>query len=193
MCVLFYFASCLMLGVSALYHLFECVSPGVEKAFYSCDIMGIAISVSCICFINIWFEFRCNMLLKVLLFLLCGGCGSSVAAIAATRAQDWSILLKGFFAITGACFVLGITTCASRSYMMDHDEWQGDGPMYGVIGSLLIITLGSYFYNYNVPEAWYPGKFDIWGHSHQLWHTCVFLAPVSTYIGVVNCSRFSCD
>ena len=191
-CVAFYVGTSAMLALSALYHVFECASPSVERTLYSCDILGIAISVSCICFVNVWFGFRCNLVLRSLFFLLCGGCGSSLAVIAITRAHEWTVLLRGFYAITAACFTLGITMGAVRSVLTARGEWQGDQPMYGVVGSLALITLGSYFYNYRVPEAWYPGRFDMWGHSHQLWHACVFLAPVSTYIGVITCPRNAC-
>jgi len=45
----------------------------------------------------------------------------------------------------------------------------------------LIPSLGSYIvggvlYSFRWPERWAPGKFDIIGHSHQLWHVAIVLA-----------------
>lgn len=45
----------------------------------------------------------------------------------------------------------------------------------------LIPSLGSYIvgvilYSFRWPERWAPGKFDIVGHSHQLWHVAIVLA-----------------
>jgi adiponectin receptor len=64
----------------------------------------------------------------------------------------------------------------------------GDG--YTIIPSLpfYITTLLSYLvgfliYGYRCPERYKPGHFDICGHSHQLWHLCVFTAIIMTYLG----------
>jgi len=35
---------------------------------------------------------------------------------------------------------------------------------------------GIFFYGFHIPEAFYPGKFDIIGHSHQILHICGILA-----------------
>lgn len=37
-----------------------------------------------------------------------------------------------------------------------------------------------------VPEKWYPGRFDLIGASHQLFHIAVVLAVVAHYMGVLT-------
>ena len=40
-----------------------------------------------------------------------------------------------------------------------------------------VIMLGGAFINVvKVPERWWPGVFDIFGHSHQWFHVCIFLS-----------------
>lgn len=34
------------------------------------------------------------------------------------------------------------------------------------------------------PESIYPGRFDIWGHSHTLWHIFVVLSIVAHVVGL---------
>ena len=34
---------------------------------------------------------------------------------------------------------------------------------------------GAFVYAYRIPERWYPGSFDLVGHSHQWWHIAVFM------------------
>lgn len=40
---------------------------------------------------------------------------------------------------------------------------------------------GALLYATRTPERWMPGKCDIFGHSHQLWHVCIVLATISLY------------
>jgi predicted membrane channel-forming protein YqfA (hemolysin III family) len=37
---------------------------------------------------------------------------------------------------------------------------------------------------FHVPERWFPGKFDIWGQSHQLFHILVLIAAFVSYYGI---------
>lgn len=53
--------------------------------------------------------------------------------------------------------------------------------------ALLLATaqLGAVTYACRIPERWYPGKFDIAGHSHQLWHAAVVLAAWVHYLAIM--------
>jgi len=42
--------------------------------------------------------------------------------------------------------------------------------------------LGVIVYVSRIPERLYPGKFDIWGHSHQIWHFFVLSAAILHYV-----------
>jgi adiponectin receptor len=37
-----------------------------------------------------------------------------------------------------------------------------------------------------VPERYYPGKFDLWGNSHNIWHFFVVAAAIWHYVGALN-------
>eukprot|EP00899_Mesostigma_viride_P004495 jgi/Mesvir1/14046/Mv02502-RA.1 len=41
--------------------------------------------------------------------------------------------------------------------------------------------LGAIVYTLRVPERWHPGKFDLAGHSHQIFHILVVLAAYTHY------------
>lgn len=52
-------------------------------------------------------------------------------------------------------------------------------------GFLIMIAFyagGALIYVRQWPERWAPGTFDIWGHSHQIWHLCVTAAAYTHYI-----------
>lgn len=54
-----------------------------------------------------------------------------------------------------------------------------------VLQGALYIT-GAAIYAARVPEKWSPGKFDIWGSSHQIFHVLVVLAAASHLVGLVK-------
>jgi adiponectin receptor len=49
-----------------------------------------------------------------------------------------------------------------------------------------LYILGAAIYAARVPEKLSPGKFDIWGSSHQIFHVLVVLAAASHLIGLVK-------
>jgi hypothetical protein len=49
----------------------------------------------------------------------------------------------------------------------------------------LLPQLGAATYACRIPERWFPGKFDIAGHSHQLWHAAVVLAAWVHYLAIM--------
>jgi adiponectin receptor len=51
-----------------------------------------------------------------------------------------------------------------------------------IMGSLYI--LGAFIYAFRVPERWFPGKFDIIGHSHQIFHCLVVAGACIHYTGI---------
>jgi adiponectin receptor len=57
-----------------------------------------------------------------------------------------------------------------------------------VFGSLLMIALyaaGVTIYLTKVPERWFPGRFDVFLHSHQLWH---LFSLVAALVHFTNCA-----
>ncbi|CAO2648151.1 Nn.00g090730.m01.CDS01 [Neocucurbitaria sp. VM-36] len=54
-----------------------------------------------------------------------------------------------------------------------------------VLQGVLYIA-GAAIYAARVPEKWSPGTFDIWGSSHQIFHTLVVLAAASHLVGLVK-------
>lgn len=65
-----------------------------------------------------------------------------------------------------------------------------------IFPSLAFYVGGLVFYATQFPERWRPGRFDTWGHSHQLWHIGIVLAIVFHYRAALvfhaNRFEFSC-
>lgn len=192
LCWAFWASTTLMLTFSTAYHLFECAPTAVERHLYSCDIVDIAMSCTCICFINVWAGFRCAPRIALALTAVCATTGAMLTRSAVLHAADWTKLVVSFQKMAASCFLVVAALCSARTHLLARQQWPGDRPLAGVVASLASICVGSYVYNHRVPESWHPGRFDVWGHSHQLWHCFVFLSPLCTYLGVLHTTPIQC-
>lgn len=65
----------------------------------------------------------------------------------------------------------------------------GWGPMWKfyspVMPSVASYLTGVIVYAFRFPECLAPGRFDIWGHSHQLWHLAIVLAIYLHYRAIL--------
>lgn len=60
-------------------------------------------------------------------------------------------------------------------------------PLYeGMFLMLATYCVGMVIYVLKIPERWYPGHFDVWLHSHQLWHLFVLGAAVVHYFTCIG-------
>lgn len=50
----------------------------------------------------------------------------------------------------------------------------------------VLYMLGAGIYAARVPEKWSPGRFDIWGSSHQIFHVLVVMAAASHLVGLIK-------
>jgi adiponectin receptor len=46
--------------------------------------------------------------------------------------------------------------------------------------------VGVLIYVSRLPERWFPGRFDLLGNSHNIWHCFVVAAALFHYAGSVN-------
>ena len=58
-----------------------------------------------------------------------------------------------------------------------------------VLQGALYIT-GAAIYAARIPEKWRPGKHDIWGSSHQIFHVLVVLAATAHFMGLFKAFRY---
>jgi adiponectin receptor len=83
-----------------------------------------------------------------------------------------------------------------------HQAWQQTGmPYYLLEGAIFI--LGAAFHALRLPESARPGKFDILGGSHNIFHVLVVIATfvhlagiwqhLDTITGITECVRDRCE
>ena len=79
--------------------------------------------------------------------------------------------------VTFACFVaIGVAVALHWCFLVSA---QARSRYLSRVGSMLgSYALGFVFYASQYPERRWPGRFDFWLHSHQLWHVCVVVAVI---------------
>lgn len=84
------------------------------------------------------------------------------------------------------CFVcLGFSGCIPLVHFM---YLLGD--VHFILFWLLVMgacyICGAIIYVFQVPERWWPGHFDLFASSHQLWHCSIFAAVLVHYFGLIH-------
>ncbi|KAG1714488.1 Progestin and adipoQ receptor family member 3 [Nymphon striatum] len=165
--------------LSACYHLFSCVSENVHDYFLCLDLSGILLSFSSVFFSGIFFAFHCCPEWKVVYSLLIG-CFSFLVLILTWHPQSMSpeysklrCVVFGFWALCG--IFPTFHWIYIKNGFSNHEVQQ---LFPNIVIMYLISAAGFIFYLCKIPERFFPGKFDIIGSSHQLWHLLVFISLV---------------
>ncbi|KAI9299207.1 HlyIII-domain-containing protein [Neoconidiobolus thromboides FSU 785] len=175
---------------SALFHLFCCHSESHSKAWNKCDYIGIVFLIVGSFIPAVYFGFYCENDLK--LIYLSSIIILGIATICVSMSDKLSepgyrfhrltlfmgLGLSGLIPLSHSIVRAGI----SHSFHSLSLNWMT------LMGAMYIT--GALIYGFRIPERWYPGKFDFWGHSHQIWHLFVVAAAVFHYVGVLKAFHF---
>mmetsp|Transcript_8793 Transcript_8793/g.7765 ORF Transcript_8793/g.7765 Transcript_8793/m.7765 type:complete len:303 (+) Transcript_8793:668-1576(+) len=181
--------SCLM--CSAVFHLFHCQSEKVFRVLSRLDYAGICFLITgssvpglfygfyCT---PMWYELYISILSAVSLVVFIVSLGDTV------HKQEnilWKSLMYGGLGIFAALPLLhlGYNNLFAEA-SVGTIEFAPTWPYYVLMGISYLGGLS--IYAVKCPERWHPGKFDIWGHSHQLWHLCVLGGIAFQYFAALD-------
>ena len=67
--------------------------------------------------------------------------------------------------------------------------------LYAVSGNACVTSLTAFLVanvmQARIPERLEPGKFDVWGSSHQIFHILILLAAMSQLIGLLTAFHYA--
>ncbi|XP_063850785.1 progestin and adipoQ receptor family member 3-like isoform X3 [Scylla paramamosain] len=170
---------CMLL--SSLYHTLNCRSEESCRRWLSYDIFGISASFLAIFLSGIYYGFWCPEYLGVRnTYMALVGClflGAMTFLLnPKLMGSEWDNTRVALF--TGWA-VSGLLPLAHWMYIhggFNHGIVQVFLPriivMYIISGAAVFVYLGK------IPERYFPGRFDIVGSSHQLWHLIVVAALI---------------
>lgn len=165
------------LACSFSYHLCNCAGRSVKECMYRMDLAGIVALIGVSYFTGIALAFHCcPRVRKFYLFYAAG----VVLALAAPLVRAQLADLTRHFII---CAGLGLVPAVHFVCVSSAEDVAIVVPyiltMFGCYGA------GSWFFVQKWPERRWPGRFDLFGHSHQVWHMFVLLAAVSWVRGSI--------
>ncbi|KAJ3022411.1 hypothetical protein HKX48_006228 [Thoreauomyces humboldtii] len=178
------------MGMSAFFHTVVCHSQKVCRMWNKADYVGIVLLICGSTVPVMFYGFYCDPILQMVYLSMMGvfGCVTAYMCLShrfATpefrylRTANFCALgLSGVFPVGHSLYLYGLPFVSKALSL-----W----PLLIMAAQYLI---GAYIYASRVPEAWFPGKFDIWGHSHQIFHCLVFTAAVTHYFGVMSAYHF---
>ncbi|KAK3358134.1 mPR-like GPCR protein [Lasiosphaeria hispida] len=182
----FLLTTVIYLGLSTTYHTLLNHSHKVEQLCLQLDLVGIAVLAVGDFISGIYMVFYCEPLQRNIYWSMTGIIGAlTIAIMVSSRFQGREFRIFRTLTFVG----LGTSGIAPLIHGITMFGWsqmvkQSGMPYYLVEGGFLLT--GSFFYATKFPESRYPGKFDIWGSSHQLFHIMVVLATVTQLVGILE-------
>ncbi|KAG6603018.1 Adiponectin receptor protein [Phytophthora cinnamomi] len=166
------------LTCSATFHLMFVVSRPAYMFLSRLDYAGITILIAGSFYPMIYYSFYCHPWLRT----------AYLASISTMAALTFTVALMPVFStpkflVARTCIflALGFFGVVPVTHLVWHFGLF-DPHVTVMIGPLLLMgllyTSGAIIYATKFPERFYPGRFDLWFSSHQLWHVCVVAAAL---------------
>jgi adiponectin receptor len=174
------------LALSSAYHTLSCHSDRVGQLFCRLDYCGISLLIAGSFMPCIYYGFYCDYLLTKLAYtLLVGGlCAATMLVSLCDRFSRPELR----YVRVGVFFAFGVSGVLPGLHWLLAQQWLSVANLrFSLICiacmAVLYIT-GAALYAVRFPECFFPGKFDVWFHSHQLFHVFVIAAAIVHYQGI---------
>ncbi|CAG0923847.1 unnamed protein product, partial [Notodromas monacha] len=180
----FFAGAILCLGMSFAFHTVSCHSEFVGKLFSKLDYCGIAFLIMGSFVPWVYYGFYCEFLPKVIYLtvtLVLGLCAITVSLWDKFGEPAYRPLRAGLF------IGFGLSGVIPALHYLCTEGWV-KAATETAMGSLVLMGAlyisGALLYAWRVPERFFPGKCDVWFHSHQLFHVLVIAAAFVHYRGI---------
>ncbi|KAJ9649612.1 hypothetical protein H2201_001754 [Coniosporium apollinis] len=182
----FFFGAAACLGISATYHTISNHSEIVQSFGNKLDYLGIVFLIWGSFIPSIYYGFQADpryiSAYWTMITTIGAGCGI-VCVSPRFRTSEWRPLRAGLFVAMGLSAVVPVLH-GSRLYGLRQFNLS-IGLSWLVLQGALYIA-GAAIYAARIPERLRPGRFDIWGSSHQIFHVLVVLAAFAHLVGLLK-------
>ncbi|CAI5958806.1 unnamed protein product [Closterium sp. NIES-64] len=165
---------------SSTCHLLGCHSKKVSQIIWRFDYAGIAILICASFYPPVYYGFLCHPYARLtyLVLITLGGLGTVAASLLpAFQQPKYRAFRAGLFFGLG---VSGVVPFFHGMLLYHHEPFLVTTLLYELLMGALY-GIGALFYATRIPERWLPGKFDIAGHSHQIFHVLVIAGAYTHY------------
>ncbi|XP_035281794.1 adiponectin receptor protein 2 isoform X1 [Anguilla anguilla] len=187
---MFFLGAILCLSFSWLFHTVYCHSEGVSRVFSKLDYSGIAFLIMGSFVPWLYYSFYCSP--QPCFIYLIVVCVLGISAIIVSQCDFFAT--PQYRGVRAGVFVgLGLSGVVPSLHFVITEGFLRATTM-GQLGWLLLMATlyitGACLYAARIPERFFPGKCDIWFHSHQLFHILVVAGAFVHFHGVSNLQEF---
>ncbi|KAL0543157.1 hypothetical protein IC582_018245 [Cucumis melo] len=165
---------------SSTCHLLSCHSERVSYIMLRLDYAGIAALISTSFYPPVYYSFMCYPFFCSLymgFITLLGIATILVSLLPMFQSPEYRTFRASLFLGMGLC---GIAPILHKLILFWGSPEALHTTGYEILMGILY-GLGALVYAARIPERWMPGKFDIAGHSHQLFHILVVAGAYTHY------------
>lgn len=177
-------------------HLFSCHSHRLNLRLLHLDYAGITIMIITSFFPPIYYIFQCTphwQILYLTIITTLGICTVIALLSPALSTARYRSLRALLFVAMGLFGILP----AGHALVLNWNDPHRDVILAYESAMALSYLIGTVFYVSRVPERWGPGRFDLAGHSHQIFHVFVVMGAMAHYgaaqVFVRYLGRMGCD
>lgn len=165
---------------SSTCHLLACHSQRLSYIMLRLDYAGISALIATSFYPSVYYSFMCNPFfcnLYLGTITIFGICTIIVSLLPVFQKPEFRHIRASLFLGMG---LSGVGPVLHKLFLFRNRPEAVHTTGYEILMGLLY-ALGALIYATRVPERWIPGKFDIAGHSHQIFHVLVVLAAYTHY------------
>jgi len=186
-----YFAGAILcMGFSWIFHTVYCHSEKVGRFFNKLDYCGIALLTMGSFVPWLYYSFYCRIEPKIAYIVLIFILGTACIIV-----SMWDKFAEPKFRpVRAGMFIgLGLSGVIPAVHYIVTDGFY-DAINVAALGWLLLMAFlyiaGAVIYAVRIPERIWPGKFDIWFQSHQIFHVFVIAAAFVHYHGISEIANY---
>ncbi|SOV04563.1 related to Adiponectin receptor 1 [Ustilago sp. UG-2017a] len=186
----FFVGSIVCLGFSSTYHAIQCHSHSVSKKFNKLDYVGIVIMIVGSFLPALHYGFYCHphfQLAYSSAIILLGGLAMYVVLVPSYATPAYRPYRTAVFLVLGLSAVVPVAHVVQLYGYRTITETMG---LRFLITSGALYVLGAGLYAARVPERFAPGRFDMLGASHQIFHVLIFGAAAAHYVSIRRAYAF---
>jgi Haemolysin-III related len=144
---------------------------------------GIVANIVSSFYPSVYYTFLCNPVPRWTYLIgvsICGSMTLAMSLLSFFQEAKWRALRAASFAALG---LFGVVPWGHVAFFSPYSEIIWAALMMDALMGASYLT-GALIYATRVPEKWFPGRFDLFFHSHQIFHMFVVLGAYCHYVGV---------
>jgi adiponectin receptor len=176
--VVFFAGAIYTYGASTLYHWFNCISSKHHQTLLRLDISGIGFLIMGSFYPPLYYSFHCHPNWGIF-YLAMETIACFISSLLFIFPKFISDAFR-YFRIGIFVSIVGsaIFPVSHLFYIYGFNNALFIETSSGMLQVILMYVIGIIFYATKFPERLAPGRFDVFFHSHQFWHTSVFLGSL---------------